>query len=203
MSKEFVPEAVGALIVCQDVPGLFLGVKHARAKEISQKLASQISMPTETNKPGEKDEEAIARLWQEEVEIEGLYNPGIHLNTCTLATPRARAVLRNHLFYAPLETKITIIDGEIGEAGWVEFLDVLSTPKGSWRFRSSLYESIDCYQRWLNNPVKYVPGTYTESHHRIPVEVFRLIEMGLSEEEALSQLGLSYQPQAKFLAPIH
>jgi len=200
---ETILEAVGALIICQDVPDLFLGVRHTQAKEASLKLASQISMPTETKHPGETDVDAIQRLWEEELAVQDIKDPGIYLNACVFEAPRAKAILRTHLFFAPYISEIRLIDGEIADTGWSPFHDCLNTPRGSWRFRSGLYESIQSYRNWVRNPEGYYPVTYTQSIHSIPMEVFVLMRQGFTEKEALSRLGLDLLPQPGFLVPFH
>lgn len=196
-------EAVGALIVARDNPSnVFLGARHAKAKEISEKLAFQVSMFTETKFPGESDLDALRRLlFIEEVSISGFTEgdllEGVKLSDVLLSTKAGNATLSTYLFQIDPDAYIQIIDHELEEVGWVDQELVLRSPRGSWWLRASLYEDLIDYRDWMCNPEIYTPRQHLNPRDRIPSEVFNLINQGISEEEALSQLGLHSSGQSR------
>lgn len=189
-------EAVGALIVVRGYPGgAFVGAKHTHAREISERLAGQISLFTETKDPEESDEKALERLLKvEEALISGVSDRDKlsehKLSDGLLRTRIGNATLSTYLFETEGEPRVKILDGEVEEIGLFEFQTVLEAPKGSWWLRWNVYEAIEDYREWSNNPTAYIPREHVEFRDRVPSEVFRLMDQEFSEIEALSQLGL-------------
>lgn len=188
-------EAVGALVIARGNPHVFLGVTHTCYSEISEKLPSQVSFPTETKHPGEPDENALGRmLREEELFVEGVSDTArladVHLATSTLVTRLGVARLRIYGFRIDLGARMRILDGEIAQAGWVFRQTASSAPEGSWWVRWPVADALDDIEAWSSNPTDYNPRNHLEHKHRVPTGVFELLDGGSNEREVLAQLGL-------------
>ena len=191
--------AVGTLIIVRDYPqGAFVGARHNLAKEISEKLSTQVSLFTETKNPGESDEDALGRLFKvEEAFISGISDRerllGVKLSDSILVTRKGNASLATYLFEVDGEPTAKILDDEIAEIGLVSFRTVLDAPNGSWWLRWNVYEAIRDVMAWSKSPNNYISREHIQFRDRVPSGVYKLIDQGVSEIEALSRLGL-HQP---------
>lgn len=201
MSSELKIDAVGvgALVVVRGYPqGAFVAARHNYAKEISEKLSTQISFFTETKNPGESDEETLGRLFKvEEAYISGISDreclPDVKLSDSILVTGKGNASLATYMFEVDGEPTVRILDGEIAEIGLVPFRTVLDAPNGSWWLRWNVYEAIKDVMAWSKSPDNYISREHIQFRDRVPSGVYELIDQGVSEIEALYRVGL-HQP---------
>ncbi len=200
-------EAVAALIVGQGShQESFLGVSHLGSKRISGRIGSglQVSIPTETMNEGETHLDALGRMLRvEELWVEGVsdrhLSAGVHLNSTRLITPQSDAILHTYVYRASRDTHVRILEEEIAEVGWVDMDTVLGAPEDSWWVRPSVFESIADFLGWDFDAHNYSPFDWTDQalYHPIHDGIYGLLDAGLSERQALSQLGLlgSDQPR--------
>ena len=184
---------VGALIVSPETqPKKFLTIRERYTSKITNKLSGMDLLPMETGEVGEQAEDTLGRLFTEEVRISPVIR---RLESCLCVCELAPGVFMHAYLYEALpnaEPQIGSRVGEVENIGWTPFVDVLNLPQTSLRFRPGVYETVLSYYDYLENPDRFYSRIfpYNSLRHKVPPQAFKLIERGVSQEEALSQLGL-------------
>lgn len=184
---------VGALVVSPN--DQFLCITELRPKRLTGKLAGMKSLPMETVEGGESHQEALIRLFQEEVKIGVDNSLDKPLKLCTgQLTPGVWL----HAYLFDVNSELVIQSGselnEIGEVSWMSIEDVLKSEVGNLRFRPGVREVLLSFREYRKNPANFQPKAYHTMIDRVPEEIFDLIDSGLSQREALSRLGYYLQP---------
>lgn len=191
---------VGALVIrgdgWQDVLSrCFLTVRELCDKRASNKLAGMLSIPMETVEPGEDLTSALGRMFEEEVVIDGLDRDALE-SRIKLCKCELRPGVALHTFLITPQRKIRIQIGshpeEVNGASWTMISDVVSSYVRPYEFRPGVYESIQSYIRFLNDPNRFETQffAYDELRCTVPEGIFDLIDSGFTQKEALSRLGL-------------
>jgi len=106
-------------------------------------------------------------------------------------------VLHAYLFEVDCGSTIALgsYKHEVSAVGWTKIDDIISTPKGSLRFRPGVFEVISSYLNYLADPQNFhfQVFSYNDLRNSVPVKVFDYIESGLSEREALSRFDVAPQ----------
>lgn len=174
---------VGAFIVNKANPDQgFITVQESITKRKTNKLAGMRSYPMETIEPGENHDQALQRLFQEEIFIEPtIYSPKIKLGQFTLLPG-----VSLHTYLFEIGSDITIAVGsaakEVKDPRWTTFQEVLEAPFGT--FRAGVYETVVGYLAYLRDPVNFQIGTYARLRDWIPDEIFDFMETGFTKAEA-------------------
>lgn len=175
---------VGAFIVdAQNPLRGFVTVEEMTTKKKTNKLRGMKTYPMETIERGEDHNQALDRLFQEEVTM-----------TPTLALTRIKlgqyelipgVMLHTYLFEANSDVMALIgsASSEVRDPKWTTFEEVKSASIGA--FRAGVYETVMNYLDYLRNPRNFQTRTYINLRDRIPQEVFEFIAGGASEKEAL------------------
>ncbi len=186
---------VGAFIVVPSIPELgFLTIEEQSSKRLTNKLKGMRSLPMETIEIGENHQQALERLFREEVRIPVISHPDnltrLKLSTCELTEG---VILHAYLIeLAPTLHPFGEIGShkdEVGNVDWTNTMDVLMA-KGSLRFRPGVFEVVSSYIGYRARPETFTPFVYTRLRDQVPMGIFDLMEQGISQTEALSRFGL-------------
>lgn len=189
---------VGALIVC---PGWmdrgFLTIKELNSKRSTNKLAGMRSLPMETVEAGETHNLALKRMFFEET----IPNPwlGGLLDTTLLCKAQLSpgVVLYSYLVEAPWQTTFSLGSDtqDVTDPHWMPRSRVLFPENNNhFAFRPGVFETIMSYNHRLRDPQNFEPQTFINLKNAVPDRVFDLMDQGVSQTEALSQLGLLPEP---------
>lgn len=192
-----IKSGVGALIVAPRAPELgFVTIQELATKRSTNKLAGMITFPMETIEAGESHQDAMVRLYQEELRL----TPAVARDDLTKIllsrielTPGAVCYVYLH----EVEPGVLLgvggsTDQEVSPPKWTPFRDILNTKGGAYSVRGGVRESVLDFIDRRNNPNIYQLKLhrYFELFHHVPAYVFDLIERGVSEEGFVS-LGIS------------
>lgn len=186
MKTEARPEiiGVGAFIVNPDIPSKgFIALQELITKRSTNKLAGMFSYPVETIEPGEDHNQALLRLFKEEIHIQPpLILPKIKLGQFLLLPG-----VSLHTYLFEVKSDVTIAVGstpqEVKNPRWMTFQEVLAAPLG--RFRAGVYETVTEYLTYLQDPDNFHINTYVRLRDWISEEVFNLMEAGCTKAEFL------------------
>lgn len=199
---------VGALIIDPET-FRFLCITELHVKRGTNKLAGQISIPMESVEPTDRDRRrAWKKLFTEEIkpvnfdprEINQMFLGQFELVPNIFVHCRA--------FIVPHDAQIVsgTKKAEVTDMQWHNSDEILRQPQGSIRFRLGVREIIKTFYIDFQQKLadfKPVICSYGSLLNNIPVQIFELMEEGLSQSEALSQLGIDPKPLEDSLALIH
>lgn len=197
---------VGVLIIPdKNPPERFLTLVELHTKRSTNKLRGMQSFPMETIEDGEDHQQALIRLFEEEVRLDGLLSPQ---NLTQIKLCRAEltpgVVLHTYLIELDKEPKIKLgtASGEVIDPRWTPLNEVVTTPN-SLKFRPGVFEAIRAYRAYQTSPEAFEPATfrYIELRDNVPKEIFDLIGQGLTETEAVYQYNLPRLPRLAVPAP--
>lgn len=175
---------VGAFIVNRDISHQgFIALQELITKRSTNRLAGMFSYPMETIEPGEDHDQALKRLFKEEIHIQPpLILPKIKLGQFSLLHG-----VSLHTYLFEIGSDVTIAVGstpqEVKNPRWVTFQEVLTAPLG--RFRAGVYETVIEYLTYLQDPDNFHINTYVKLRDRISEEIFNLMEAGCTKAEFL------------------
>ncbi len=177
-----------------------LVVRELTAKRQTGKLAGMWGLGYETVEPGEDHRAAINRFFLEEVKIvDGtVFIPDnleeSKLCVIRISPPEIAAWL--HVYACPVSEDLIVSNGsfqqEVQFPLWMDVDRILRAESNSNRilFRAGTYEIVKSFLAKLNLGKNFVPQEYFDPINIPPVEIYNLMEQGLSQSEALCRLGI-------------
>lgn len=194
-------------------PYKVLVIRELTAKKLTGKLAGMWGLGYETVEQEEDHCAAIYRFFQEEIKIvDGrVFIPedleAAKLCVVRISLPEISAWL--YAYACPVSEDLVISVGsfehEVKNPLWIDANKILEVEKGAKRilFRAGTYEILKSHLAHLSDPDNFKP-LICENPINLPNwEVYRLMKEGLSQSEALCQLGIDPRPLEQSLALIH
>lgn len=202
------PEAgVGALIIDPETFRL-LCITELDVNKGTNKLAGQISIPMESVEHVDRDRRrAWKKLFIEEIKpvnFDPRKTNQMFLGQFELV-PQIFVHCRVFIMPHDAQIKLGTKKAEVTNMQWYSSDEILRQPRGSLRFRSGVREIVETFYRdFQQNTARFKPVicTYDRLLNNIPTQVFELIECGLTQSEALSQLGIDPTPLEESLVLI-
>ncbi len=188
------------LLFKQEQPETVLVVHELTAKKITGKYVGMWGLGYETVEAGETHRQAIDRYFQEEVRvIQGqVFTPedleASKLCIVRISPPEMEAWV--HAYPYPVSKDFAVERGdfkdEIGRSAWVDATKVLEL-EGSRNgiiFRPGTYEIIRAHLEKLLQPDSFVTRIHATPSNLPNWDLFRLLEEGFNQIEALYHLGI-------------
>lgn len=201
------------LLYYPEEPHKVLITRELTAKKLTGKLAGMWELGYETVEQREDHRAAIYRFFQEEVRIvDGrVFIPkeleAVKLCVVRISPPEMAAWI--HVYACPVSEDLILSAGnfryEVENLLWVDSCKILEMENEAKRilFRAGTYEILKSHLARLSNPDNFKP-LICENPINLPNwEVYRLMEEGLSQSEALCQLGIDPRPLEQSMALIH
>lgn len=201
------------LLYYPEDPYKVLVIRELTAKKLTGKLAGMWGLGYETVEQGEDHRATIHRFFQEEITVvKGrVFIPedleAAKLCVVRISLPEMSAWL--HVYACPVSADSILSAGnfeqEVKNPLWIDAKKILEVEKGAQRilFRAGTYEILKSHLVRLSDPDNFNPLIYEDPINLPPREVYRLMEGGLSQIEALCQLGIDPRPLEQSLALIH
>lgn len=190
--------------------------RELTAKEATGKLAGMWGLGYETveEKDGivETHQEAIARYFQEELKVTKgeVYLPQDldKAKICIVRISPPEMAAWVHVYPCPVSGDFEAEPGdfkdEVGQPLWIDLNKILAAERGSRRilFRAGTYEIIE--EHVIRQEVtKRGVRIYHNPKNLPPWQIYRLMEQGFSQTEALSRLGVDPKPLLDSQVLIH
>lgn len=172
-SPEIIEEVVGvgALIVTPN--DLFYSIRETRTNRKTGKVKDMISAPMETVEPGESLEEAMGRLFTEEVGLPANVSLLPRGKICRIQlTPRVWL----HAYLFTTEQTFEIRPGtaaDVADPAWRSISQVLDEMRE--RPRPGLREFIKSYRAWQKEGTGFWPHFYTFCQDQVSEEEFKIL----------------------------
>lgn len=181
---------VGAFIITPD--NFFLTIRELTTKRLTGKIAGMRSLPMETVEDRETDEQALTRLFEEEVEVSGLNGLEGKALLCRIQLTN-EVWLHTYLIRVPdiLHTEVGTDANKISEPAWININEILKSKPSERRFRPGVRESIKSYASYLQDPAGFQPDIYFRCEDEVPQEVFDHVEREAMQITASSQPSYS------------
>lgn len=185
-------------------PYSVLMTQELTTKELTGKVAGMWGPPFETVEVGENHRQALERCFEEEIRItRGKAFIPVDLEEAKLCIVRVsppESAAWVHAYSVPVSADFEAVRGdfmdEVGHPEWVNCSRVLDAEKGNNRiiFRPATYEIIRAHLARLSKPIGFIPREVETPINLPDWELFHLIDQGVSQIEALFQLGIDPQP---------
>lgn len=182
---------VGVFIVTPD--NRLLTLEELTTKRVTGKIAGMRSLPMETVEAGETHEQAIERLFQEEVVVDWISASQTRILLCK-AQLTPGVWLYSYLICVPetLTVGIGTDGGKVANPSWINTEDILSSQPSERRFRPGVRETIKSYLDWLaKKGNSFHPKVYFNCEDEVPQEVFDRLEREAMQTAVLSQPSYS------------
>lgn len=164
---------VGALIVTPD--GYFLSIEEGRTSRKTGKIKGMRSLPMETMEVGETHEQALERLFKEEVSAKELSDRIDPPKLCRVQlTPKVWL----HAYLIPVNYRFQVEAGTHKDAlnpRWVHIDEVLNSDPENRQFRPGTREVVRSYLEFQQN-TNFRPRLFFRCEDEIPQEVFDKLE---------------------------
>lgn len=181
-------------------------VQELRTKRTTNKVALQRTVPMESAKMGESEEDTLLRLMGEEIRILNASPLDIIGGAKRISVSELNRGVFVPVYSVPVSSKTEFVLGthknEVANLSWTPMAEIYNEPAESLYFRPGNFEAIASHLLYLADPQNYQPRmiSYSELKHTIPGKLFDLVETGVSTETALSQLGLQWRRQLELSA---
>lgn len=199
---------VGAFIVKEGNPNLFLAITEGHFNRLTNKIAGMISAPFETiEEEDDRDHKrALERIFkkvgykgEEELCIlQGDIKLPEELEKAKLCIVQLTKGVWLHAYLLHASADLAVGRGKeadvMDEPQLVSVDEVLNFERGDnrFRFRPGMVEIVRNYLSYLADPENHIPQIYFEPVNSIPTSVFDLVGLGASQTEVLSQLYLEH-----------
>lgn len=192
------------IIYRESEPTKVLVVPELTAKEVTGKFSRMWGLGYETVEEGESHWETIRRFFIEEVRArEGEIVLPLDLEPTKIAIIRIsppEMAAWVHAYPCPVPDSFEARRGnfvdEVGAPVWLDTQAILGEEQGPNRmiFRAGTYELVRAFENRLAHPTDNTVAIIPTPINLPDWRVYRLIEQGFSQTEALSQLGIDPQP---------
>lgn len=163
---------VGALLVTQDFR--FLTVQELKTKRSTGKIAGMRTAPMETVIEGESDDEALKRLFQEEVILQEI-EPPLDKKVLLCKIQLTNGVWL-HGYLLQIEQLALAVTGtenqEVSHPLWTSISEVLHSDPDDRQFRPGVRELVLSYLNFLASPEKFSAHFFFRPQDKVPEEVF-------------------------------
>lgn len=209
---------VGAFIVKESNPNLFLAITEGYSNRLTNKIAGMISAPFETIKEDDRNHKrALERIFkkvgykgEEELCIlQGDIKVPEELEKAKLCIVQLTEGVWLHAYLLYASADLVVGKGKeadvIDEPQLVSIDEVLDFERGGngFRFRPGMVEIVKNYLSYLTDPENHIPQIYLEPVNSIPTSVFDLVGSGVSQTEVWSQLYFEHLRLAGSPALVH
>lgn len=185
---------VGAFIVAPERPDSFLAITELTSKRSSNKLCGMYSPPFETVEDGETHQDALRRVFTEELRIiRGEVPIPKDLESAKLCVVQLspNVWLHTYLLQASEGTIFRLGDmkHEVGMSFSAKIKDVIESGNDptSLIYRPASIEIAYSYLKYLRDPQNFQPLIYQKTFHSVPAEIFDRLERQANQNEALSR----------------
>ncbi|TSC89431.1 MAG: Uncharacterized protein G01um10145_588 [Microgenomates group bacterium Gr01-1014_5] len=174
-NEEVITESVvgvGALLVTPDLK--FLTVQELENKRSTGKIAGMRTAPMETVVDGESDDDALKRLFQEEVVLDEAELPlDKKVLLCKIQLTKGVWL---HGYLLQIERPVLAVIGtenhEVSDPLWTSIEEVLHSNPDNRQFRPGVRELVFSYLNFLKSPENFSPHIYPQTQGQVPDEAF-------------------------------
>ncbi len=192
-------------------PYTVLVVQEKTAKELTGKYAGMWGLGYETVEDGETHQDAIKRFFNEEVKPRtGRLLLSDSTNTAEIAIVRISPPEKEawvHAYECPVSDDFEVNQGEfvdeIGDSAWINIKAILSTEgtQNHILFKGGTYEIAKEHAKRIRGE-QASANIYFYTSNIPDWRLYRLLEQGISQSEALSQLRIDQTPLINYPALI-